>query len=348
MTYRPDPNRQAPKNPYNPYPPQRPNGLPPQGRPYSNSPTQPTRAPAQPVQYAPPGRVRARRSDEAGGWTRPPQRRGCGCGCLPLGLFGGLLLFILAVYFLTPLRTNILLLGIDYAPYNGTVSRTDTLILATVVPLKPYVGLLSIPRDLWVNIPGVGENRINTAHFFAEAQKPGSGPKAAMQTIQANFGVNVGYYVRVRFEGFKDVIDAMGGVDIDLKESAAGYEPGQYHLTGNKALAFVRQRYGSDDFYRMEHGQFILKAALHQMFSPAKWIRLPAVMFAMRNALDTNIPVFLWPRLGLALLRAGPNGIDSHTITREMVVPFTTNEGAAVLQPNWDLIKPEVKQIFGP
>ncbi|HEX7975939.1 MAG TPA: LCP family protein [Anaerolineales bacterium] len=346
MTYRPDPNRQAPKNPYNPYPPQRPGSQPPQRAWYPDEETQPTQTPVY-VPVSPAGRPRSHRRDESGGWTRPPRRAGCGCGCLPLGMLGGMLLVFLAVYFLTPIRTNILLLGIDYAPYNGTVSRSDTLILATIIPLKPYVGMLSIPRDLWVNVPGVGENRINTAHFFAEAQKPGSGPAAAMQTIRANFGVDVGYYLRVRFEGFRDVIDAMGGVDIDRKEPAAGSAPGRYHLTGNKALAFVRQRYGSDDFYRMENGQFILKAALRQMFSPAKWFRLPGVMLAMRNALDTNIPFFLWPRLGLAVLRAGPNGIDNRTITREMVVPFTTDQGASVLQPNWSLINPELKQIFG-
>ena len=68
-----------------------------------------------------------------------------------------------------------------------TLPGPDTIILTTFNPWKPNVGMLSIPRDLWVNIPGVGENRINTAHFFAEANDPGSGPSATMDTIEAEF-----------------------------------------------------------------------------------------------------------------------------------------------------------------
>lgn len=79
----------------------------------------------------------------------------------------GLVLF----YFFAPLRTNVLLLGTDASPERGSVGRTDTITrsVTTVVPLKPYIGLLSIPRDLWVIVPGVGEQRINTACFFAES-----------------------------------------------------------------------------------------------------------------------------------------------------------------------------------
>ncbi|NUQ85212.1 MAG: LCP family protein [Anaerolineales bacterium] len=104
------------------------------------------------------------------------------------------LLFIVIAYFLAPLRINILLLGTDVSPERGSVGRTDTILLTTVVPLKPYVGMLSIPRDLWVHVPSVGEQRINTAYFFAEANQPGSGPEAALAVIRQNFDVPVRYY----------------------------------------------------------------------------------------------------------------------------------------------------------
>ncbi len=115
--------------------------------------------------------------------NRTRRRGGC-CSCGPLVLLGLLLAFVLAVYFLAPLRSNVLLMGVDYAPNGSNVSRSDTIILTSIIPLQPYVGMLSIPRDLWVNIPGVGENRINTAHFFAESQQSGSGPQALMDTIR--------------------------------------------------------------------------------------------------------------------------------------------------------------------
>ena len=98
---------------------------------------------------------------------------------------GLLIIAGLAVYFFFPLRSNVLPLGADRTEGSEAYGRTDTMILSTIVPLKPYVGMLSIPRDLWVPIPGHGENRINTAHFFAELkeEKPGSGPQAALAVV---------------------------------------------------------------------------------------------------------------------------------------------------------------------
>ncbi len=275
----------------------------------------------------------------------PPLR----CGCLAVGLLALLCAALgLSGYLLYPMDHTILLLGIDYSdPWNYT-ARSDTIILSRFSPTQPYIGLLSVPRDLWVMVPNVGENRINTAHFYAEAQAGGSGPQAVLDTLQLNFGMRPEYYVRVRFEGFKEIVNALGGVDIELTEPMAGYEPGKYHLSGNKALAFVRQRMGSDDFFRMEHGQFMMKAVLDNMLSPLNWPRLPAVWRAFQASIDTNLPNWIWPRLAFTLLRVGPSGIDSRTINREMVTPFTTSDGASVLAPNWDAILPVMKALLAP
>ncbi len=280
--------------------------------------------------------------------ARRRRRRPATTGCLAATLLLVFLGTIAAFYLLAPGRTNVLLLGIDYTDPGNSTARSDTLILATFEPFRPYVGLLSIPRDLWVAIPGVGENRINTAHFYAESQSPGSGPALALKTVRLNFGVNVRYYARLRFEGFREVVDAMGGVDIELTETMAGYPPGKHHLTGHKALAFVRHRAGVDDFYRMQQGQFLMKAVMKNLLRPANWPRLPAVGKALLETVDTNLPIWLWPRLGMALLRAGPSGIDNRIISRQMVVPFFTDGGADVLAPNWELINPVVKEMFGP
>jgi len=269
-------------------------------------------------------------------------------GCVVIAILAFLLLAFSALYLLYPSRTNLLILGIDYTDPGSSVGRSDTIILATIEPLQPYVGLLSIPRDLWVLIPGVGENRINTAHYYAEIQQSGSGPAATIQTINLNFGVYIPYYIRIRFQGFRDIIDALGGVDIHLTQPMAGYPAGKFHLSGKKALAFVRYRQGADDFYRMGNGQFMLTTLIKNMLNPLKWSRLPAVIHACLDSVDTNIPVWLWPRLGFALLRAGPDGIDKHIVSHQMVTDFTTNEGASVLSPNWDLINPMIKGIFGP
>ncbi len=274
----------------------------------------------------------------------PPRQRSRlrGCCWLPLSL-----LALVLLYFLAPLRTNILLLGTDDSPERGAVGRTDTIILATVVPLKPYVGMLSIPRDLWVNVPGVGEQRINTAYFFAEANEPGSGPRAALQTIHENFDVPVRYYAVVHMFGLISVIDALGGVDIQLESSMGGFPAGTYHLSGEEALNFVRERSSSDDFNRMVRTQILLSAVIKKAIDPSYWVSLPQFVYSLTQVVDTNIPVWQWPRLLFALMRAFVFGIDAQTITREMVSPFQTSEGAQVLAPNWEAIHPLLKQMFG-
>lgn len=255
---------------------------------------------------------------------------------------------IISVYLFFPQRTNILLLGLDYTDPWNSVGRTDTIILSTFIMPDGYVGLISIPRDLWVSIPGIGENRINTAHYFSEASQPGTGINAAIDTIQNNFDVDIDYYIRIRFQGFKDVIDAMGGLDIQLAEPMAGYSAGDHHLTGNKALAFARHRQDSDDFFRMERGQLLLKAMYEQMLSPVKWIRIPGILMAFSNAVDTNIPAWLWPRLIFTILHGGIEGIDNRSILREMTTPYITDSGADILLPRWELINPLFYEIFGP
>jgi LCP family protein required for cell wall assembly len=270
-----------------------------------------------------------------------------GAGCVLLFVFLGGAVFALISYLLFPVRTKLLILGIDYADPGSTVARSDTIMLVAFNPYTPYVRMLSVPRDLWVVIPGVGENRINTAHFFAESQTPGSGPQSLRDTIALNFGVSMPYYLRIRFEGFREMVDALGGVTIELSEPVAGYPPGKYHLTGNKALAFVRNRTDADDFFRMSNGQLMLEAMLRNMLNPLKWPRLPGVARAFFSAIDTNAPVWIWPRLAMALLRVGPNGIDNRIVTRQMTTSFITDQGAMVLLPKWESIRPMVEEMFG-
>lgn len=274
----------------------------------------------------------------------PPRRRWRLRGCCAIPLM--LIAFVL-VYFLAPFRTNILLLGTDDSPERGAVGRTDTIILTTVVPLKPYVGMLSIPRDLWVNVPGVGEQRINTAYFFAEANTPGSGGRAALQTIRENFGVPVPYYAVAHMSGLTSVIDTLGGVDIDLESPIGGFEAGIHHLNGEQALSFVRERSSSDDFSRMVRTQILLSAMFKKSLQPASWLSLPQLVSSITQVIETNIPVWQWPRLLFAWMRAFLVGIDTQAITREMVTPFQTSQGAQVLAPNWEVIHPLLNRMFG-
>ncbi|MCX8062514.1 MAG: LCP family protein [Anaerolineales bacterium] len=278
---------------------------------------------------------------------RPAKRRASSlltCGTLIFLSLCCLSLF--AIYGFVPIKTTILFLGIDYAPHKSFVGRSDTIVLVHFNTLRPYVGILSIPRDLWVPIPGYGENRINTAHFFAESQQSGSGPTLTSQTIKENFGVEPDYYVRIRFDGVREIVNAMGGVTLRLDKPTAGYQPGTYILSGEKALGFARRRQGSDDFFRMEQGQILIKSILLDLLRPAKWIKIPSVLITASRVVETNLPIWQLPRLGFLILRVGIDNIDSRIIDRTMATPYTTDQGASVLLPQWDKINPLIDEIF--
>jgi LCP family protein required for cell wall assembly len=269
-----------------------------------------------------------------------------GCAFVPLLLIILVGLVFLG-YLLIPLRTNIVILGIDDRQPGEAIGRSDTIILTTFVPLKGYVGMLSIPRDLWVQVPGHGENRINTAHFFAEAEQPGAGLQAAKEVIEVNFGIDVRYAVRLRFDSFMQVVDTLGGLEVSLDQPTAGYTAGTHLLSSEEALAFVRDRQGSDDFFRMERGQIFIRSLLKATLSPKNLTHLPQVLLEISKSVETDVPFILWPKLAINLLVGGIGGIDTRTITREMVNPFTTSGGAQVLAPNWDAINPVLLEMFG-
>jgi polyisoprenyl-teichoic acid--peptidoglycan teichoic acid transferase len=279
--------------------------------------------------------------------SRPPQRKRRKAlvrGCL-IFLLAGIALF--AIYLLLPVRNNILILGTDSRDPNDPTGRMDTIILTTIVPLRPDVGMLSVPRDLWVNVAGVGEQRINTAYILAEINEPGTGAQNAKDTIRLNFGVEMDYYVLIQFEGLSTVVDSIGGVDVHIPAPMSGYNAGVVHMNGAQALAFVRDRATSDDFFRMERGQIFIKSLWQQLLLPDQWGQLPAFFLSLSAVVQTDIPIWLYPRLGLALLRVGTDGIDSRVITRDEVNPFTTSGGAQVLGPDWEAIDPITEELFG-
>jgi len=271
------------------------------------------------------------------------QRKSCcsGCGCALV-----LLILVLAIYLFSPFTSRFLLLGIDRAPSGTMAGRSDTMMAVSVNPLAPVVKVLSIPRDLWVPIQGFKENRINTAHFFAEAQQTGKGPEAAIQTVNSNFDFNLKYYLRFNLENFPQVIDSLGGITLTLSQPMSGYQPGSYQLDGSQALAFVRSRSDGDDFFRMSQGQVFIAGFIRRLIEPEVWARLPKFFMAIPNAVDTNIPVWLWPRLGLAMARASFTGFESLMIDRNMVTPSVTSQGAQILIPNWPLINAYISEHF--
>ena len=147
-------------------------------------------------------------------------------------------------------RVTILIMGIDHRDWSQgeDIPRTDTMILLTIDPATKKAGLLSIPRDLWVEIPGFGEHKINTAYRWGELYEfPGGGSDLAMRTVRNVIGVPVQYYVLVDFNAFVGMIDALGGLDMHIREeikidpvgpgNTRLLEPGVQTLSGAEVLA---------------------------------------------------------------------------------------------------------------
>lgn len=172
----------------------------------------------------------------------------------------------------------ILLLGTDGRPGEANY-RSDTILLARLDPHEKKVTLISIPRDIPVNIPGHGRQKINAAHAFG-------GPRLAVQTISEFCGVPITHYVEVTFDGFKEVVDALGGVEVDvpkrIKDRDAGHEvlePGVQVLNGDQALMFCRSRKFKDgDYSRMRHQRIFLTALADKVLNHSSTVdMLPAI-----------------------------------------------------------------------
>ncbi len=260
-------------------------------------------------------------------------------------------------------RTNVLILGIDRRPEQGYIVRSDVLMLVTVDPQGPHhLGLLSIPRDLYVEIPGYGESRINTAHFWGEHERTGGGPDLAMETVDVSFGVPVQNYVRVDFDAFRAVIDAVGGIDVVVEERIADdayptedygtmrieIPAGPQHMDGERALQYVRSRHGASDFERAARQQKVMMALARRASSPTNWPRLPAVFRAVVEHMDTNLGPVGMTQLAVTALWVGPDGIEHQVIDSDMTRPWTTPTGGAVLLPRWEVIDPLVERMFTP
>lgn len=271
-----------------------------------------------------------------------------GCG-LVLGLVIILALclgsLVITAMFVAPVQANILVIGIDRVPEGTEAGRSDTNVLVRVDSTQPRITTLAIPRDLWVSIPGYGENRINTAHFYAEASIPGSGPANAMLAFQQNFGIPIDYYVRIHLEGVPGLVDAMGGITLDLSEEMAGYPAGVHNLDGTQALAFVRDRKGTDDFFRMAQGQVFIKAVAKKMLNPLTWVRIPFILAAYQKTVDTNLSIWQLANSAMTVVRLGPGNIESNVLPREDTIPADIN-GAQVLLPVWERINPLIDQLF--
>ncbi|MCJ7435133.1 MAG: LCP family protein, partial [Anaerolineales bacterium] len=235
-------------------------------------------------------------------------------------------------------RVNILFIGLDYRDYivNEGPPRSDTMILFTIDPISKTAGMLSIPRDLWVNIPGFGYSRINTAYASGEGNKlPGGGPGLAAKTVEQVIGVPVNYFGQIDFSSFEEVIDTMGGLDICIPEKIRidpigdkkprNLKAGCQKLWGFEVLAYARNRYTADgDVDRSKRQQLVIMALRDQVFSPQNFTNMialaPKIYQEAAAGLRTNMTFEEALRLATLLNQIPPENIRRGVIDNSMVL----------------------------
>ena len=258
-------------------------------------------------------------------------------------------------------RVNIILLGTDRRDNEPDVTRTDTLLIVSIDPVTKSAGVLSLPRDLWVNIPGYGFERVNTAFEIGEFQKKGGGPALLRKTIEGLLGVPIHHYALVGFTGFRKVVDQLGGVVVDVErpfrddEFPQGnygtrriiFQTGLQVLDGETALWFVRSRHADSDFGRNRRQRQFLLAVRQQALQLNMITKAPAMLSSIMESVRTDLRTTEILSLARVAKDVETSRLVSRAIDESMVNPWMTPGGAAVLLPEPAAIRQVVQEVFG-
>jgi polyisoprenyl-teichoic acid--peptidoglycan teichoic acid transferase len=266
-------------------------------------------------------------------------------------------------------RVNILLMGLDYGDWEGREgpSRTDTMILLTLDPATRTAGMLSIPRDLWVQIPGHDYAKINTAYFLGEAEGlPGGGPGLAVDTVEKFLDTKINYYAQVDFNAFERFIDELGGVEIDVPEEISVdpigphntvlLKPGKHLLDGETALAYARNRdTAGSDFDRAQRQQQVILAIRDRILS-LNMLKLliqksPVLYQQLKDGIHTNMTLQEMISMAWIAQQIPKENIKRGAIGPDQVIEDTSPNGLSILRPITDkvrLLRDEIFSTTGP
>jgi polyisoprenyl-teichoic acid--peptidoglycan teichoic acid transferase len=268
-------------------------------------------------------------------------------------------------------QINVLLMGMGGEGHDGP-NLTDTIILARVRPSDNKVALLSIPRDLLVPVEGFGWKKINAVNAFGETAARGRGGELARETVENLLGIDVPYYVRIDFAGFKQIVDSVGGIDVYVERAftdhqyptanyltkTVSFDVGWQHMDGATALVYSRSRHGNNgegnDFARAKRQQNVIDVLKDKLLS-ARTYRNPAVIADTLSALQSNVTTNLSVGEILRFARMAQK-LEDVTILRKVIVagpgePLaeTFLNGAYVLVPrndDWTLLRDAAASVF--
>jgi LCP family protein required for cell wall assembly len=261
-------------------------------------------------------------------------------------------------------RVNILVMGLDYRDWvsGEGAPRTDTMVLASVDPLSKTAGILSIPRDLWVSIPGFEEpNRINVAYRFGETyQLPGGGSELAMKTVEGLLGLKIDYYALIDFYAFEQFIDELGFIEIDVPRNiwvdpidgpTVKLKKGAHDLPGNLALAYARARNTEGgDFDRAGRQMQVIMAIRDRILSADMLTtlisRAPGIYEQLAAGVQTNLTLEQAIQLAWLVQQIPEEEILRGSIGTDHVTFHKSPDGDDVLKPRPEQIRFLRDEIF--
>ncbi len=261
-------------------------------------------------------------------------------------------------------RVTILLMGLDYRDWaeGQGPPRTDTMLLFTIDPVTNSAGMLSIPRDLWVPIPGFDNGKINTAYQLGEVYElPGGGPGLAVETVEQFLGVPINFYAQVDFSAFEKMIDEIGGVKLNVPEkikvdplgpdNTKTLKPGVQTLPGAVALAYARARNTEGgDFDRAQRQQQVILAIRERVLSfdllPVLIAKSPILYHDVSTGVNTNMTLEQAIKLALLIQNIPADNIERGAIGMEQITFGTSPEGLDILKPLPDQIRLLRDEIF--
>jgi LCP family protein required for cell wall assembly len=260
-----------------------------------------------------------------------------------------------------------LLIGSDRRP--GGSFRTDTMVIAILRPNEGQVSLISIPRDLWVSIPGWENQRINTAYQHGvSVGYPGGGPGLLKETILYNLGIRIDHTAMVEFDGFRQIVNTLGGVDVPVAcpytdwrlidptfdpENENNWQlyttgPGVIHMDGDLALWYARSRQKSSDFDRGRRQQEVLRALFVQALQSGTLARIPELYNNLSSTVETDLSLGDILQLAVYAPKMTNADIRSYYIRPPYVSPWTTEGGAYVLLPNEAALQAMLTEALSP
>jgi LCP family protein required for cell wall assembly len=255
---------------------------------------------------------------------------------------------------------NYLLVGLDRRPFGGGAGLSDTILVAVFDEASGALGLISIPRDLWVQIPGHGADRINTVMNLA--RRSGDDPLELLgRVVENTLGLPIAHAVAIDIGVLERAVDALGGVTVDVPcpiidrfidpRDPTGYRKldlttGAVRMDGVTAAMYARSRHGRSDFSRARRQQAILLGMRHELSHATTLVRLPALFSEFEDSVETDLRRVDLLALARRVLKVDARHLHGLVLGAPQTDAFLTPDGKAVLRPNPEAIANALNQLF--